>query len=195
MRKLLFIIAVFSFTLHSCKSDGKSEGDTQDTILVKNDSVPPEAVHETAIKEEEKIREDSLKQDSIQKIQATIKAIPSFNKLLNTKNDFALFKKLGYNVSSNKVKNALYDVLDFEDPYVTLTKATKELGNGAMITYQQDICGSYKMTIKGMPKVLENYYKETKAQVKQFNRKYGDDIFYITVEKHGDNITVEVPCN
>ena len=195
MRKLLFFIAVFSFTLHSCKSDGKSEGDTQDTILVKNDSVQPEAVHETAIKKEEKIREDSLKQDSIQKIQATIKAIPSFNKLLNTKNDFALFKKLGYNVSSNKVKNALYDVLDFEDPYVTLTKATKELGNGAMITYQQDICGSYKMTIKGMPKVLENYYKETKAQVKQFNRKYGDDIFYITVEKHGDNITVEVPCN
>ena len=98
-------------------------------------------------------------------------------------------------VSTKKVKNELYDILDFQDPYVTFITAKKDFGNGARITYEQDYCGSYEITIKGMPEVLEKYYKETKSQVKQYNRKYGDDIYYLTVKKHRDKIIVEVPCN
>lgn len=133
--------------------------------------------------------------DTLQTLKTTLKNIPSFNKLFKTENLASLFKKLGYTVSTKKVKNELYDILDFQDPYVAFITAKKDLGNGSMITYEQDYCGSYKMIIKGLTEVLENYYNETKSQVKQYNRKYGDDIYYLTVKKHGDEIIVEVPCN
>lgn len=191
MRKLLFFIAVISFALYSCKNDGKTHSGVQDSTIVKNDSADGNSINEEA----EKIRLDSIREDSIQKIEATTEAIPSFNRLIHTENQSALFKKLGYEISHKKVKNELYDYLDFQDPYITFMTATKDLGNGTEITYQQDYCGSYKMTIKGMPEVLENYFKETKKQVKQYNRKYGDAIYYLIAEKHGDKITVKVPCN
>ena len=131
----------------------------------------------------------------VTKGETTLKGIPSFNKIINTEDQEFLFEQLGYKVTSKTVKNELYDLLDFQEPYITLITATKAFENGATVTYQQDICGSYKMTISGRSELLEKYYKDTKTQVKHFNRKYGDDIFYITVKKQGNNIIVSIPCN
>ena len=129
------------------------------------------------------------------KIDNILKNIPSFNTILNTENQTVLFQNLGYDVSSKTIKNELYDVLDDEDYYVTLIIATKHFEDDGLVIYEQDICGNFIITIKRMPEVLEKYYKETKSQVKQFNRKYGDDIFYITAKKQGDKIITNIPCN
>ena len=46
MRKILFIIAVFSFAFYSCENDGQTDRGSQDSALVKNDSVAPKSVNE-----------------------------------------------------------------------------------------------------------------------------------------------------
>lgn len=128
-------------------------------------------------------------------VDKSLKKIPSFNKLINTQNQKTLFQNLGYKVTSKTVKNELYDYFDDQDYYITLITATQQFEDGGEVIFEEDNCGSYKITIKGMPKVLEKYYQNTKSEVKQFNRKYGDHIFYITTEKQGNRITVKVPCD
>lgn len=131
------------------------------------------------------------------KTNGILKQIPLLNKLWSTENWSILFQNLGYDVTSKRVENELYDIGTYDElgHYVNLLIATKQFDNGGEVIFEEDFCGNYSITIKGMPKVLENYYKETKSQVKEYNRKYGDGIYYCIVEKHGDKIKVGAPCN
>lgn len=131
------------------------------------------------------------------KTNRILKQIPSFDKLWSTENWKGLFQNLGYEISSKTVENELYGIGTYDElgQYVNFLIATKRFEDGGEVIFEEDFCGNYKITIKGMPQVLEKYLKEIKAQAKQFNRKYGDSIFYMTVERKGDQIMTHIPCN
>lgn len=131
------------------------------------------------------------------KTNRILKQIPSFNKLWTTENWKGLFQNLGYEITSKTVENELWGIGTYDELgyNVTFLIATKQFEDGGEVIFEEDFCGNYRITIKGMPQVLEKYLKELKAQAKQFNRKYGDGIFYMTIERNGDQIRTLVPCN
>lgn len=181
MRKLLFIIAVFSFALHSCKTDGKSEGDTQDTIMVKNDSVSPEAVHETVIKEEEKMREDSLKKATAAKLEDTAfeKALPDPNKIFWNSDCGKYLKRLGFKGSSHP---NVWSEFGCKTGTYTLNMGEKKCK-----VFFDDHAESaiVEITITGDDKALARYYKKAK----KLAYKGSDGEIY--VEKKGNKVIIE----
>lgn len=180
MRKLLFIIGIFSFVLISCNNEGKTESSSQDSALVKNDSSTSEAVNENAVKEVNKIRPDSLKQASTVKVEDTSfeKALPDPKKIFWNSNCGKYLKKLGFTGSSRPN--------EWSEFGCKTGTYTLEMGNKKCKVFFDDAAESaiVKITITGDEKALDAYYKRAKKLA--YKGSEGE----IYVEKKGNTVII-----
>ena len=166
----------------SC-SQKSEEQHRQDSIHIA-DSI----AQEEALMEQERInsaRQDSIRKDSIDKIEKFKAAIPSFKQVEggNRKN---LFSKLGYKITTKREFDERFDEYN---TYVA--KAVYEVNDNMKVVYQA-IDGGYTITITGAPEARDKFYSDAKASIAKSKRESPEDAWigewYAKIS--GDKITV-----
>lgn len=180
MKKILLILAIFSFALHSCNSDGKKEFSSQDSVLINNDSVVSDADKQLPNKESENMHQDSIKKITAEKSEDSSfeKSLPEPKKIFWNSNCGKYLKKLGFKGSSHPN--------DWSEFGCKSGTYTLEMGNKKCKVFFDDRAESaiVKITITGDDKALEAYYKRAKKLA------YKGSDGEIIVEKKGKTVIV-----
>lgn len=159
MNKLIFIaIALVMTAVTACGPSAaeKAEKARQDSIRVADSLNAVAAAIERA-------RLDSLRQDSIEKYQQFVAAIPSFTEIENSRGNWKkLFANRGFSMSSHTVIGWDCDALE-DVPYKAVI-GTLQMGDRYCQFYKTQN-GGFKMTIKGAPTLLEEFANQGRAYV------------------------------
>lgn len=180
MRKLLLCIAVISFALYSCNNDSKTPRNSQDSAVVKNDSVLSDSLKEKANKGAEEERQDSINHATAAKMEddSFEKKLPDPKKIFFNSDCGKYLKKLGFTGSSHPNEWGEFGC----------KTGTYKLNAGAKKckVFFDDRAESaiVKITITGDEKALDAYYK----RAKKLAYKGPDGEIYVT--KKGNTVIV-----
>lgn len=183
----LILLPLAALLLASCNTNKSSEADPAADSIRRADSIAAiQAVAETA----EKARIDSLREDSIAKINLAKENIPSF-KEVNSKYGqqlSSMFKSRGFEVSSTTVM--CFSPEDECDVPVKFTIAKLKQGDLSCEFRQTE--GGFKMTINGAPDVLAKFASDAKNYIAKLKRESPNDYWvqnYSAVQK-GNTVTL-----
>lgn len=182
MKNLLFIIAVFSIALYSCRNDGGTENSIQDSTNSKVDSSTPGVVNDYVNQEAEEVSQDSIKQSATAKVEDDAsfeKALPEPEKIFWNSDCGKYLKKLGFTGSSHP--NDYWAEFGCKTGTYTLVMGSKKCK-----VFFDDRAESAiaKITITGDEKALDECYK--KAKKLAYKGPDGE----IHVEKKGKTVII-----
>lgn len=167
MKKILFG-ATALILMVSCSGNGTSyEKARQDSIRIADSIAQVEAAKAIA----EQARQDSIRQDSIKRIEKAIASIPSFYEFEKNSHRGKFLKERGFNVTEKYVYEG-GDLVDYYD-----VKATFQPTEGISCTFKNNMGGAagFSITIDGAPDVLNKIYEDAKSFVKTRNKQYSSE--------------------
>lgn len=181
-KTILLSGAVALLALVSC--GGKSDEAAKADSALQADSL---AAVQRAAEQAEQARQDSIRQDSIDKEEAALAAIPTFRELLKNQNNPALLKSRGFNVSTKQ------EYYEGDDAYYTHVTATYSTPAGVKVKYTDWLLG-FTIKITGAPEVLNKIYLDAQKYVAEESQKNGgwwNECW--SVKKKGDEVEVYFP--
>lgn len=170
-------------TTTSC-SQKREEHHQQDSLRIDDFShIDDSIAREEALMEQKRM--DSIRQDSIDKIEKFKAAIPTL-KQIDSNDPQKLFSKLGYKITTKRGYDERVD-----EYYTYVAKAIYEVNDKMKVTYQP-IEGGFTITITGAPEARDKFYSDAKASIAKSKRECPDDAWisewYAKIS--GDKITV-----
>lgn len=192
MKKLFFAAMLAGATIFTSCSSSKADEQAREDSERRADSI--EAV-EAAAQRAERARQDSIRQDSIQKAEEFTAAIPTFrevqNVAFNANAQKSFFKKRGFKVSSSS--QSVFSDVDGEMVKYTTVTATLEGPDGKSCKYKHNGEDKWSLTISGAPEILDNFAADAKAYANKKQKDMNEmDIFF---SKSGDTVSISWPTN
>lgn len=194
MKKILILPAVL---MMMCACGGKSADEQAAEQKQHDDSIAAAVRAEEAAKAAELARLDSLRQDSIKRIENFRAAIPTFAEV-NDYGDYAkLFKTKGYTITYGKGEGWDNEILQIV-PVKTVI-ANLKLDDQHSCSFRE-FCSfengvGWKMTINGAPEELEKFAAAAKSFMNGEKAKYPNDWYYgdAYVKQAGNTVTYRFP--
>lgn len=160
MKKLIYM-AILGIAFAGC--DGGKSAEEEARLEEKRVADSIRTADSLAAVALEAARLDSLRQDSISKVEKFIAAIPSFNQV-NNGDAAKLFKRLGYNVTMKKG----YDEFDGSS-FTYAAKASYILSDNMKVVYAPTN-GGFEITITGAPEQRDRFLADAKAYIAKCKR-------------------------
>ena len=164
MKKLL-LGAISLIFMTGCAGNGVSEKAREDSAPSIGDSI---VQVETSNATDEQTRKDSIRQDSVKRIDNTMASIPTFYEFEKNSYRGKFFKNKGFDVVEKHVQVG-GDLDDYYD-----VQATFKTMDGISCTFKNYLggAGGFSITIVGAPDVLNKIYENAKSFVKTRNKQY-----------------------
>ena len=185
MKKLLYFAAAI-FLAVGCSGNGEAVKELRDSIRRADSIRAEDSIAEARALALEAARMDSLRQDSIEKVEKAIAAIPTFHDLYSPGKREAMLKKRGFKIKKRK---------EFIEPWGDreFITATLNPAPGISCKYvEEETCS--KFTLKGLPELLDQFYADAKAYIARKKKEWPDDHWVQdwSAVKKGDTVEVSM---
>lgn len=189
MKNFLFFIVPLALCVGACgKSAQEAEAELEEAradSILRADSLARLDSLDRAIAQ---VRLDmERRNDSIARVERVLSRLPAFADVIDSKDRGALFRSLGYEVTT---RNEYNDQLEENIEYIIATNRPEA---GYTFVFDENATG-FSFTVVGVPEFLDSFLFDAEEWIRRQKRQFPDDQFILSwnAVRSGDTVIVNM---